>query len=306
MGMAPKTLVTAYEFRLLSGLPWLAQLLYLTALRPYMAYATAVVGGPERRISLQGLREAVEVEPSQGRQGAGWPSKGQIRRALDLLVGCGLIERLDDGGYLVFYLPYAETDSFEQKKPGRGATGERHTQPGTVSDTEPGTAEPPTGREKQGKPGTEPGTEPGRGPAGGLEPKPGTHPVSGNRKDPLYSTARAGEHPETEVPENPMAWAQVFMDRFGYGQQQVVRNQKVLKLFARWVEQGVTVGTVARCVTAAELSGVHQPSPSYFEGPVQDALDDAVVDLQEVRAGGGGRQAAEAAPRGGVNSRWGR
>jgi hypothetical protein len=299
---APRTLITEQELQALAGLPWLAQLLYLTALRPFMAYATGVVGGPEgpKRISLQGLREAVEVQPGPGRQGSGMPSKDQVRRALRHLRQAGLLERLDDPVYLVFRLPMAQADSFVPSKPATESPVFRHPEPAT--DAAP--AESPAASEKRAGPTTEPATES----PGGSEAEPATQTETGNRATPLLSTARASSraHSDEEVPATPWEWAQVFQDRFGYGGYGAgLYNQKALKLFGQWAGQGVSVGTVAACVQAAAEAGTDRPFPTYFAGPVRDALAADVVQLEPARAGDGGRR-EPAAARGNVNSRWGR
>ncbi|HQS03162.1 MAG TPA: hypothetical protein PK693_08305 [Halothiobacillus sp.] len=111
------------EDELLQGMPEPAQLLYLRGLRRYMDYASAIVGGSARRISLLMFSELVEVFPHQGMKGIRY-DKHKIRRLLGWLERSGLIEPIEDkNGYLVYFLPfakneyYSDTHSSGQKKP---------------------------------------------------------------------------------------------------------------------------------------------------------------------------------------------
>lgn len=102
----------SHEDDLLHGLPEQAQLLYLRGLRRYMDYATAIVGGSARRISLLMFCELIEVFPHQGMKGVR-PDKSKVRRLLGWLERVGLIERIEDkDGYLVYFLPLAKNDVY--------------------------------------------------------------------------------------------------------------------------------------------------------------------------------------------------
>ena len=55
--------VSDAELEALHGLPWGSRLLYLVELRPRMDYTTGEVGRIHR-VSWDGMRQALEVEPS--------------------------------------------------------------------------------------------------------------------------------------------------------------------------------------------------------------------------------------------------
>ena len=96
------------EEHALQGLPLRAQIVYLRGIRRYMDYASRICGGPHRRISLGMLAETTqELVNRQIRPKA---SKDCIRAALEQLKRAGLIVRMDDTDYLLFYLPLADTD----------------------------------------------------------------------------------------------------------------------------------------------------------------------------------------------------
>jgi hypothetical protein len=123
-------LLTANEIEQLSGLPHTAIVLYLV-LRRCMDYATGEVG-ITRRVSWQGLREELYVEPGPGMRDSGSPSLGQIRRVCGHLERSGLVRRDSiEREQLIFLLPKAQTDNLVQNKPGTKPAHSRHSQPGT-------------------------------------------------------------------------------------------------------------------------------------------------------------------------------
>ena len=92
----------------LQGLPLRAQIIYLRGIRRYMDYATRVSGGPSRRISLNMLAEtAQELINRQIRPKA---SKDCIRASIEQLKRAGLIRRIEDPDFLIFFLPKADAD----------------------------------------------------------------------------------------------------------------------------------------------------------------------------------------------------
>lgn len=98
----------------LKGLPHLARLTYLEALRPYMDYATGVIG-IKRGISYQSLTEELYVEPHPGYQG-GSPSRPQMRRVLKTLERSGLVSIQSVGKKLIIKCELATWDYYEQKQ----------------------------------------------------------------------------------------------------------------------------------------------------------------------------------------------
>ena len=109
----------------LQGLAYLAQLIYLRALRRFMDYATGLVG-IARGISYQGIAETLYVEPVAGRHSptTGKPSLKAIRNAIAELEKAGLIERKSTSQKLIFFLPLAVRDQSVQKRRGRGGAEE--------------------------------------------------------------------------------------------------------------------------------------------------------------------------------------
>lgn len=113
------------ERETLRGLPYLQRLLYIEGIRPYMDYATGIVG-LKRGISYQSLSEEMYVEPHPGYQ-SGSPSRDQIRRALRGLEKSGLIQQQNYPKKLVFECLLATQDNCVQNKaaikpPHQGAT----------------------------------------------------------------------------------------------------------------------------------------------------------------------------------------
>lgn len=154
------------EDNAMHGLPHLAQLTYLRALRPHMDYGTGIVG-LKRGISLKSIAETLHVEHGQGRRDYGDPSQKAIRHALELLEREGLIARIPADRALVFRLPLAEWDQSVSDKWGRRGADVGQTKSGR-SDASNGAAS----EEMSGRRGADQDAE-----------KWGTPPVSGIRKE---------------------------------------------------------------------------------------------------------------------------
>lgn len=105
----------------LKGLPHLPRLTYLEALRPYMDYATGIVG-VKRGISYQSLAEELYVEPHTGYISSGSPSKQQLRRALKTLERAGLVSIQSVGKKLILKCELATWDYSAQNKPDTNPT----------------------------------------------------------------------------------------------------------------------------------------------------------------------------------------
>lgn len=90
----------------LQGLPLRAQIIYLRGIRRYMDYNSRICGGPQRRISLCMLAEI--TQEAVNRQLLPKVSKDGVRASLDQLKRAGLIMRVDDPDYLIFFLPKAD------------------------------------------------------------------------------------------------------------------------------------------------------------------------------------------------------
>lgn len=104
--------INQQERNALKGLPHLPRLTYLEAIRPYMDYATGIVG-IRRGISYQSLREELYVETQRGNAG-GSPSKDQMRRAVKTLERAELISIQSEGKRLILKCELATTDYCDQ------------------------------------------------------------------------------------------------------------------------------------------------------------------------------------------------
>lgn len=106
------------EREALRGLPMLAREVYVFGIRPFMDFATGVVG-VKRRISYQSISEELYVEPHQGIKG-GSPTINELRRAIQWLERAGLVTRnaASNKGQkqLVFQLVHASRDQSVRNK----------------------------------------------------------------------------------------------------------------------------------------------------------------------------------------------
>lgn len=123
------------------GLPYLHRALYYE-IASLADYSTGIAGR-ERRISIQGLSEALWIEPAPGRSESGKPSRHSIRKALNYLTSNGY---LVDRGPLVFEVVALARDRYVQNQwahkgrikgaeVARKASAERETE-STGNDTE--------------------------------------------------------------------------------------------------------------------------------------------------------------------------
>lgn len=104
------------EREALRGLPMLAREIYVFGLRPFMDYATGVVG-LKRGVSWKSIAEELYVEPHQGIKG-GEPTEKELRRALVWLQKAGLLGPNRADRKLVFELPLAARDKSARNKVG--------------------------------------------------------------------------------------------------------------------------------------------------------------------------------------------
>src|SRR5690606_24735427 len=104
------------EREALRGLPMLAREIYVFGLRPFMDYATGLVG-VRRGISWKSIAEELYVEPHQGIKG-GEPTEKELRRALAWLQKVGLLGPNQAERRLVFELLLATRDQSVRKKVG--------------------------------------------------------------------------------------------------------------------------------------------------------------------------------------------
>lgn len=160
------------EREALRGLPMLAREIYVFGLRPFMDYATGVVG-IKRGVSWKSIAEELYVEPHQGIKG-GEPTEKELRRALVWLQKVGLLSPNRADRKLVFELLLATRDKSARNKVGTKWADEAGSY---VAGAEPSS--------DAGLPEEEGGEV-----AGGDSPKVGTPPESGI--NPTAHTAREG------------------------------------------------------------------------------------------------------------------
>lgn len=110
------------ELSALAGLPYVQQVAYLTAIKPYMDRTSFLVGSIKRRISYQSLAEALYIEPHQGITGSGSPSRQQLRRIIKGLEKSGLIKIQSDDKHLVLKCLLANSNNPVQNKPDTNPT----------------------------------------------------------------------------------------------------------------------------------------------------------------------------------------
>lgn len=109
-----RVMLNAYELAALAGLPSLAVVAYVLAIRPWMDYRTGLCG-IARGISWQSIREAVEVEGHQGMPRQTF-TEAQCRRAVAHLEKRGLLTRRSTDAALVFRANLATRDNGVEKK----------------------------------------------------------------------------------------------------------------------------------------------------------------------------------------------
>ncbi|RUQ85146.1 hypothetical protein [Legionella septentrionalis] len=108
--------VNTNELSALMGLPHIQQAAYLLGIRPYMDRETFLVG-IKRKISYQSLAETLYIEPHQGLENSGSPSRPQLRRIIYALERAGLIEIRSNRKNLILKCILADSDSSVQNKP---------------------------------------------------------------------------------------------------------------------------------------------------------------------------------------------
>ncbi|HIC7420847.1 TPA: hypothetical protein ACW6G6_005964, partial [Pseudomonas aeruginosa] len=246
----PSFQINDEEREALRGLPMLAREIYVFALRPFMDFATGIVG--ERRgISWKSIAEELYVEPHQGIKG-GEPSEKELRRALVWLQKVGLVGPNLAERRLIFELPKASRDQSVRKKVGTKWADEAGSY---VEGSEPSNyaAFP----EKEG-----------RYVGGGESEKVGTPPVSGNNRTAPNACVR-------ECPADPATagqWCQFFIRERGF-QIHAVQTARTMPLFASWVERGVTAEQMLAAMEIAEAKlGAPPDSPLYYRNFLDELL----------------------------------
>lgn len=110
--------LTEQELDALRGTDYSLTVLYLY-LKQFIDYGTGIVGYA-RRVSYQGMSEALYIEPRAGVKG-GSPHISSIRRMIEQLVKSRLVQK-HRKDTLVFKLPLADTEKYAQNKADRKST----------------------------------------------------------------------------------------------------------------------------------------------------------------------------------------
>jgi hypothetical protein len=110
--MAKKILLNEDEFVAFEGLPHLAIVLYIKAIRPFMDYQTGITGW-KRGISYQSMGEELYIEHERGRHtsASGSPTRDSLRNAVQSLVNIGLLSKIPADKRLVFQLNKATVNN---------------------------------------------------------------------------------------------------------------------------------------------------------------------------------------------------
>ncbi|HAT6958109.1 TPA: hypothetical protein JAN72_15320 [Legionella pneumophila] len=126
--------VNTDELSALMGLPYIQQSAYLLGIRPYMDRKTFLVG-VKRKISYQQLAEALYVEPHQGFEHSGSPSRQQLRRIIYALERAGLIEIQSIGKQLILKCLLADANFPVLNKPDTNQTQQPNTNQNDKNDS---------------------------------------------------------------------------------------------------------------------------------------------------------------------------
>ena len=118
----------------LSGIPLMAQIIYIRGIKRYMDSDTLITG-LIRKISYQSLIETVYVEPKQGRSLEPKPTIKKIRVMLKNLIDSGLLQSRSKDRQLVFFCPLANTHYSAQKKQGRARAEQGQSYQGRTEST---------------------------------------------------------------------------------------------------------------------------------------------------------------------------
>lgn len=221
-------------------LPHRAQVLYLRGLRQFMDYATGIVGD-RRRVSLQQMRECLEVTRPRGSHLEKYkPTNHEIRASLAQLEMSGLIKRLEKPNKLApmrFLLPLASIRLNEEPPMYRKCETASRSVDGS-STYEVGTDNVPQGMNR-------------------------IPPLSGKSKTPVLP-AREASVDNSAVPSERSAWGRVLAD-MGFRQEQIF-SAKNLAMFQIWIEQRVTVGEFKQAATVAHARNHGMPANVAYYG----------------------------------------
>lgn len=168
----PSFLINDDEREALRGLPSVSREMYVFGIRPFMDYATGIVG-IKRGISWKSIAEELYVEPHQGID-SGEPTEKQLRRGLVWLQKVGLLGPNKAERRLVFELLKATRDQSVRNKEGSKRADQAGIQAEPLKPTNDAALQEEEGRQA----------------AGGQTHNVGTPPVSGKTNTQHNACAR--------------------------------------------------------------------------------------------------------------------
>lgn len=242
-----------------------AQVLYLRGLRRYMDFSTGIVGD-KRRVSLQQMRECLEVNPDkESKQDRYQPTYHAIRASLAQLERHGLIRRLPKAHKLDpmrFFLPLASIRPHEEPQMNRKGT--------TASDAHYVSC--------------------------GYDDRTANEPQSKNRippvsvKTPVFR-ARVDtddgpneERPPAYAPADRAEWGRV-LGRMGFSQEKIF-SAKSLPMLQSWVDRKVTLGEFQQAVEVAHAANGGLPATVMY---YRWSVDEIVKNRGQQTIGGSAR-----------------
>jgi hypothetical protein len=251
--------ITDYQFRL-----------YVQGIRPYMDYATGIVG-IKRKISLSSLASETYIEKIKGVKQTGNKSRFQVHRAIKQLEKAGLLKvksiATAKEKHLILECLLALTDKSKQNK---AATWPQHSLAQYVATVE--TKENPIKTDDFSNSDNKVSTV-GRTPR--IE-KPATYPLSVNTNN----TTRDDEKFLSTMPDNSMLSPFVNLLGKNFAHHHIC-NIKTMGMIRRWVKAGVTVEHAQAGIES--IDAVNKPDhPTYYEKAVLKAKAEFEKPISEV------------------------
>lgn len=259
----------------LYGLPPLAQLLYVLAIRPRMDKATMTVG-VRPKVSWKAFSEWLETHGVPGIK-AEAPSEQQCRRASKQLEKHGLLLSRSQGRQLIFELPLAVVDFSVSNKADRLADSKNAISaidPDSYNLLQPSEIKrlySDLGRILDSQADSNPDKE------------ADTH---------HYCTVLDCTVPITRVRDDEVpsadGWIQFFMAELGYTSADL-HKPACLAMFENWHTRGLSAGLIRRCIPMgqAKLANGRRPdNPTYFRSFVDEYVRESNANYQRYQKPG--------------------
>lgn len=256
------------EQEALDGLPLLARLLYLVAIRSRMDKKTKLVG-MYPKVSWRAFTEWLEVEGMPGIK-AQRPSEQQVRRSARHLEKQGLVQMRSVDKQLIMHLPMAVVGFSAANKADRLANMERSS----LADTQQQRVSP--GYTGAGAVHVEQADSHAGGESDG---QADTHHncTDLNSSLPVYTLARDDDQLSVDQ------WIAFWRHEHGYPEA-VINTPVCVALFEHWAGNGRTVGMIRRCISMgmARNAGRMPDNPCYFRSFVDAYVRELNQDFQRI------------------------